>query len=57
MSETIDLSGIIDLGGIKIPAADLAANPESIKLVLKFSIFDREQTMTKLESLICSSIN
>jgi hypothetical protein len=33
----------IDLGGIKVPAVDWEATPESIKLVLMFLLEERKQ--------------
>jgi transposase len=45
------MSEEIELGGIKVPAADLEATPESIKLVLKFLVEERKQTLAKIEAL------
>jgi transposase len=45
------MSEEIELGGIKVPAADLEATPESIKLVLKFLLEERKQTLAKIEAL------
>jgi transposase len=41
----------IDIGGIKVPAADLESTPESIKLVLKILVEERKQTKQKLDEL------
>jgi transposase len=45
------MSEEIELGGIKVPTADLEATPESIKLVLKFLLEERKQTLAKIEAL------
>jgi transposase len=45
------MSEEIELGGIKVPAADLEATPESIKLVLKFLVEERKQILAKIEAL------
>lgn len=45
------MSEEIELGGMKVPAADLEATPESIKLVLKFLLEERKQTLAKIEAL------
>jgi hypothetical protein len=45
------MSEEIELGGIKVPAADLEATPESIKLVLKFLLEERKETLAKIEAL------
>jgi hypothetical protein len=39
----------IDLGGIKVPAADWESTPESIKLVLMFLLEERKQMKEKIE--------
>jgi hypothetical protein len=39
------MSEEIELGGIKVPAADLEATAESIKLVLKFLLEERKETL------------
>ena len=41
----------IDLGGIKVPAADWESTPESIKLVLMFLLEERKQMKEKIEEL------
>lgn len=41
----------IDLGGIKVPAADWEATPESIKLVLMFLMEEQKQMKEKIEEL------
>jgi transposase len=41
----------IDIGGIKVPAADLESTPESIKLVLKFLLEERKETKQKIDEL------
>ena len=41
----------IDLGGIKVPAEDWEATPESIKLVLMFLLEERKQMKGKIEEL------
>jgi transposase len=41
----------IDLGGIKVPAADLESTPESIKLVLKFLLEERKQMKQRIDEL------
>ena len=41
----------IDLGGIKVPAEDWKATPESIKLVLMFLLEERKQMKEKIEEL------
>jgi hypothetical protein len=41
----------IDLGGIKVPAVDWEATPESIKLVLMFLLEERKQMKEKIEEL------
>lgn len=41
----------IDLGGIKVPAADWESTPESIKLVLLFLLEERKQMTLKIEEL------
>lgn len=45
------MSEDIDLGGIKVPAKDWEATPESIKLVLMFLLEERNQMKLKIESL------
>jgi hypothetical protein len=45
------MSEEIDLGGIKVPAKDWEATPESIKLVLMFLLEERNQMKLKIESL------
>jgi transposase len=41
----------IDLGGIKVPAADWESTPESIKLVLMFLLEERKQMKEKIEEM------
>ena len=41
----------IDLGGIKVPAADWEATPESIKLVLMFLLEERKQMKQRIDEL------
>jgi transposase len=41
----------IDLGGIKVPAADWESTPESIKLVLMFLLEERKQIKEKIEEM------
>jgi regulator of replication initiation timing len=45
------MSEEIKLGGIKIPAKDLEAKPESIKLLLMFLLEERNQMKLKIENL------
>jgi hypothetical protein len=45
------MSEEIDLGGIKVPAADWESTPESIKLVLRFLLEERKQMKEKIEEL------
>jgi len=41
----------IDLGGIKVPTADLESTPESIKQVLKFLLEERKQMKERIDEL------
>jgi hypothetical protein len=45
------MSEEMDIGGILVPAVDLEATPESIKLVLKFLLEERNQMKQKIEEL------